>query len=52
MTDLLVQLDKQFIIYDNQFAFRSKHCTFHALLLLTDKIQRAVDSGTYSCGIF
>ena len=26
--------------------------TIHALLLLTDKIQRSIDNGTHSCGIF
>ena len=45
-------LGKLSIISDNQFGFRSKHCTIHALLLLTDKIQKAIDKGTYSCDIF
>ena len=40
------------ILHNNQFGFRSKHSTTHALLLLTDKIQRSIDNGTYSCGIF
>ena len=40
------------ILYNNQFGFRSKHSTIHALLLLTDKIQRSIDNGIYSCGIF
>lgn len=45
-------LTKLTIIYDGQFGFRSNHSTTHALLLITDKIQRAIDEGTYSCGIF
>ena len=34
-----------------QFGFRSKDSTSHALLLLTDKIQKAIDLGTHACGI-
>ena len=49
---LINYLGKLSIISDNQFGFRSKHSTFHALLLLTDKIQKAIDKDTYSCGIF
>ena len=45
-------LEKFSILHNNQFGFRSKHSTTHALLLLTDKIQRSIDNGTYSCGIF
>ena len=49
---LINYLGKLSIISDNHFGFRSKHSTIHALLLLTDKIQKAIDKGTYSCGIF
>ena len=49
---LINYLGKLSIISDNQFGFRSKHSTIHALLLPTDKIQKAIDKGTYSCGIF
>lgn len=46
-------LDKQSIILENQLlGFRSKRSTSYVLLFLTDKIQRAVDTGTFSCGIF
>ena len=45
-------LEKFSILHNNQFGFRPKHSTNHALLLLTaDKIQRSIDKGTYSCGI-
>ena len=49
---LINYLDNLSIIYNNQFGFRSKHSAFNALLLLTDKIQSAIDKGTYCCGIF
>ena len=45
-------LNKFSIMYEGQFGFRSKHSTTHALLLLTDKIQKAIDNKQYSCGIF
>ena len=49
---LINYLDNLSIIYNNQFGFRSKDSTINALLLLTDKIQSAIDKGTYCCGIF
>ena len=46
-------LEKFSILHNNQFGFLSKHSTTHALLLMTEKIQRSIfDNGTYSCGIF
>ena len=45
-------LEKFSIVHNNQSGFRSRHSTTHALLLLTDKMQRSIDNGTYSCGIF
>ena len=35
-----------------RFGFRQKCSTTQALLSITNKIHRAVDEGTYSCGIF
>lgn len=49
---IISYLEKFSILHNNQFGSRSKHSTTHALLLLTDKIQRSIDNGTYSCGIF
>ena len=49
---LINYIEKQSILISNQFGFRSKHSTIHALLLLADKIQTATDKGVYSCGIF
>ena len=47
-------LEKFSILHNNQFDIQSKHSTTHALLLLTDKIQRSIiiDNSTYSCSIF
>jgi len=50
-------IDKHNIIYDKQFGFRANHSISHATLLITDKIQRdkiqrAIEDGQYSCGIF
>ena len=40
------------ILNDNQFGFRSGHSTTQATLLITDKIQKAIEKKEYSCGIF
>ena len=39
-------------MFVNQFGFREKHSTMHATLLITDKVQRAIEDGQFSCGIF
>ena len=49
---LMNYLTKLSTIYEGQFGFHTNHSTTHALLLITDKIQRAIDDGHYSCGIF
>ena len=45
-------LDKLLIVTDNQFGFRSKHSTSHALILLTEKIRKSIDQGLFTCAIF
>jgi hypothetical protein len=45
-------LNKFDILYDKQFGFRPRHSTTHALLLITDKIQKAIDDRKFACGIF
>ena len=45
-------LEKFNILYDNQFGFRPKYSTIHAILLTIDKIQMAIEDGKFSCGIF
>ena len=39
------------IICSGKFGFGANHSTDHALLLVADKIQRAIESGQFSCGI-
>ena len=38
-------LDKYYLLYNGQFGFRAGHSTEHALLLIIDKIQRAIEDG-------
>ena len=45
-------LDQNSILIENQFGFRSGHSTVQATMLITDKIQRAIEDKLYSCGIF
>ena len=40
-------LEKYNIIYSGQFGFRANHSTDHDLLLIIDKIQRAIESGQF-----
>ena len=49
---LIEFLDKHNILIENQFGFRSGRSTTHATMLITDKIQRAIEAKLYSCGIF
>ena len=49
---LMKFIELQNILYTKQFGFRQKYSNTQALLSITNKIQKAVDEGTYSCGIF
>ena len=40
------------VLSDCQFGFRPKHSTIHAILLIIDKNQKAIESRNYSLGIF
>ena len=40
------------VFYNGQFGFRSNRSTVHAILLIIDKIQNAIEKKQYSCGIF
>ena len=53
MSNRLVNfLNKHNILDENQFGFRSRHSTTQASMLITDKIQRTIESKLYFCGIF
>ena len=49
---LMKYISKHSILFDKQFGFRFGHSTDHAILCVTDKIQSAVESSLFSCGIF
>ena len=45
-------VEKNDILFTNQFGFRSKHSTTHALINITEKIREALDQDKVACGIF
>ena len=45
-------LDKFNCLYKYQFGFRRGHSTNHALIEITEKIRKALDSKKFACGIF
>ena len=51
-TRLYSFLSSSNVIYKQQFGFRSKHSTNHALIEITEKIRIALDQGKLACGIF
>ena len=40
------------ILYDQQYGFRSKHSTQHAILDVVNTIIQNIDNGKFSCGVF
>ena len=45
-------LEKFRILYDLQYGFREKRSTEHAILEITNQIQKNTDRKLYTCGIF
>ena len=45
-------LEQQNILYDKQFGFRKKHSTYMPIMLLVDKLVRAMERGDFVIGIF
>ena len=45
-------LEDNNILYENQFGFRKKNSTVHALIQITEKIRESIDQGKFGCGIF
>ena len=49
---LLKFLEKEKMLFQGQFSFRSNHSTDFAILSIVDRVQHAIDQGDLSCGIF
>ena len=49
---LYLFLESNKVLYDEQFGFRNKHSTTHALIEITEKIREALDKKQFACGIF
>ena len=45
-------LNKTNCLYANQFGFKNIHSTNHALIIITEKIRRALDNDEFVCGVF
>ena len=45
-------LKKNSLLFEQQYGFRNKMSTNHALIDITNRIQEACDSGQYACGIY
>ena len=44
-------LENHKCFYKNQFGFRKKHLTNHALITITEKIRNVLDNNQYACGV-
>ena len=44
--------DEQEVLFINQFGFRKKCSTIHALLDMIERIRNNMDNGMYGCGVF
>ena len=49
---LLNFLEKYQVLFSGQFGLRANRSTSHAILLITNKIQKAIKNKHYLCGIF
>ena len=45
-------LEKQHILYEFQYGFRTGHSTTHALIEISDKIKLAINDNELMCGLF
>ena len=53
MYNKLIQiLDQYNVLYQNQFGFRQRHSTHHALITLFDNITKSLDDGDIVIGVF
>ena len=51
-TRLYKFLEKYSCLYKKQFGFKNSLSTNHALISITEKIRKSLDSNEYSCGVF
>ena len=49
---VLLFLEKENVIYNNQFGFRPKHSTNHAVISIIETIREDIDNDKFSCGVF
>ena len=49
---LMEYIDKNNILYENQFGFRKQHSTSMALTILMDKLHTATDHNFFSLGVY
>ena len=49
---VLFFLDKENVIYKQQFGFRPKHSTTHVIISITEKIREALNKGKCACSVF
>ena len=45
-------LNENELFYDCQFEFRKNHATSHAMITLTERVSKAVNTGTTVVGVF
>ena len=45
-------MNKNDVLYDQQFGFRQKHSTQQAIIMLVDKITRSLDAGNIVISVF
>ena len=45
-------LERDHVLFHNQFGFRKKKSTVYALVQITEMIKETIASGTFVCGVF
>ena len=45
-------MDENKLFYGNQFAFRKQHSTCHAIIIIVEKVSKALDTGKMVVGVF
>ena len=45
-------MEENNILFENQFGFRKRNSTVHALIQITEQIRSSIENGKDGCGIF